>query len=41
VLVASWPDAGMDLAGRYVFIDWGPEFVHAHAQSLPDLTNPV
>ncbi len=40
VLVASWPDADLDLAGRYVFIDWGPEFVHAHALSLPELTNP-
>jgi len=40
VLVASWPDADLDLAGRYVFVDWGPEFVHAHSFSLPDLTNP-
>ncbi len=40
VLVASWPDADLDLAGRYVFVDWGPEFVHAHALSLPELTNP-
>ena len=39
VLVASWPAQNMDLDGRYVFIDWGPEFTHAHAISLPQLTN--
>ena len=31
VLVAAWPDPDMDLKGRYVFVDWGPEFVQAHA----------
>ncbi|MBM7066336.1 LysR family transcriptional regulator [Actibacterium sp. 188UL27-1] len=40
VLVASWPDPSLDLKGRYVFVDWGPEFVQAHALHLPDLTNP-
>jgi DNA-binding transcriptional LysR family regulator len=41
VLAASWPDSSLDdIEGRYVFVDWGPEFVHAHAQSLPHLTNP-
>ena len=40
VLVASWPNPTMDLEGRYVFVDWGPEFVGAHALELPDLTNP-
>lgn len=40
VLVASWSEPTMDLAGRYVFIDWGPEFVGAHALALPELTNP-
>jgi DNA-binding transcriptional LysR family regulator len=41
VLVASWPQAETDdLAGRYVFVDWGPEFIGAHALALPDLTNP-
>ncbi|MCG6904239.1 MAG: LysR family transcriptional regulator [Rhodobacter sp.] len=40
VLAASWPDPTLDLEGRYVFVDWGPEFIHAHAQSLPHLTNP-
>lgn len=40
VLAASWPDPTMDLAGRYLFIDWGPEFVQAHAIEMPELTNP-
>lgn len=41
VLVASWKGATCDgLAGRYVFVDWGPEFIGAHAIALPDLTNP-
>ncbi len=41
VLAASWPDASLDhIRDRYVFVDWGPEFVHAHAKSLPKLTNP-
>lgn len=41
VLAASWPNATMDdIRGHYVFVDWGPEFVQAHAMSLPDLTNP-
>lgn len=40
VLVASW-EAGFDEIGKnYVFVDWGPEFVHAHALELPKLTNP-
>lgn len=40
VMAASWADPTMDVAGRYLFIDWGPEFVQAHALALPDLTNP-
>lgn len=40
VLVAAWPNPSMDLRGRYVFADWGPEFVQAHSISLPELTNP-
>ncbi len=40
VMVASWSEPTMDLADRYVFIDWGPEFVGAHALALPELTNP-
>ncbi|TNF19421.1 MAG: LysR family transcriptional regulator [Rhodobacteraceae bacterium] len=40
VLTASWP-AGLDeIEGHYVFVDWGPEFVHAHALELPQLTHP-
>ncbi len=41
VMVAAWPQP--DLAGiadRYALIDWGPEFVQAHALALPELTNP-
>ena len=40
ILVAAWENPTMDLAGRYAFIDWGPEFVQAHALHLPHLTNP-
>ncbi len=41
VLVASFPDPDLDnLTGRYAFIDWGPEFVQAHALHLPALTTP-
>jgi DNA-binding transcriptional LysR family regulator len=40
VLVASWPEPTMDLADRYLFVDWGPEFVQAHAIELPEITNP-
>lgn len=41
VMVAS--DRRLRLSGlqdRYVFVDWGPEFVQAHAINLPDLTHP-
>lgn len=41
VMVAAWPDPDLGaLDGHYAFVDWGPEFVHAHALHLPDLTNP-
>lgn len=40
ILVASFPNATMDLKNEYVFVDWGPEFIHAHAIALPHLTNP-
>ncbi len=43
VMVATWPDADYFDAGfaaRYVFVDWGEEFVHAHGDVLPGLTNP-
>ena len=37
ILVASWENPTMDLADHYVFVDWGPEFTHAHAIGLPHL----
>tara|TARA_R100000750_G_scaffold51309_2_gene36309 strand:- start:9028 stop:9951 length:924 start_codon:yes stop_codon:yes gene_type:complete len=40
VLAASVPTSFDDIAEHYVFVDWGPEFVHAHALDLPELTNP-
>ncbi|MEM7710090.1 MAG: LysR family transcriptional regulator [Pseudomonadota bacterium] len=40
VLVAAWENPTLDIGARYVFVDWGPEFVQAHALHLPDLTNP-
>ena len=41
IMIAAWPDADYeDMEGRYAFIDWGPEFVPAHAMHLPKLTNP-
>lgn len=40
VLAASFETDLDGLAEHYVFVDWGPEFVHAHALALPDLTNP-
>lgn len=41
VMVASWRDPVLTkLEGRYLFVDWGPEFVQAHAIHLPELTNP-
>ena len=32
-------DSTMDLADRYLFVDWGPEFVQAHSIELPEITN--
>lgn len=40
VLVASWANPTHDVSGRYVFVDWGPEFVDAHSRAFPTLTNP-
>lgn len=38
IMVAAWPGADVaQIAARYVMVDWGPEFVQAHAISLPDL----
>ena len=40
VLVSSVAGTELDtVAPLYVFVDWGPEFVGAHALELPDLTN--
>ncbi|GGE48848.1 LysR family transcriptional regulator [Actibacterium pelagium] len=40
VLAASFEVGLDDIAEHYVFVDWGPEFVHAHSLELPNLTNP-
>ncbi len=40
VLAASWPASLGEIHESYVFVDWGPEFLHAHALELPELTNP-
>ena len=40
VLVAAWPEPKLDHLPGYVFVDWGPEFVQAHATELPEMTNP-
>ncbi|MCB2117024.1 MAG: LysR family transcriptional regulator [Rhodobacteraceae bacterium] len=41
VLAASWKNPGLsDLRGRYVYVDWGPDFFQFHNQALPDLANP-
>lgn len=40
VMVAAWPDPTLDMQGRYLFTDWGPEFTQAHGIALPELTNP-
>lgn len=37
VLVASWPNPSLPLDKHYVLVDWGPEFIRAHAQEFPDL----
>jgi len=39
VLVASYADATVQAAEDYIFVDWGPEFSHAHTLALPHLTN--
>ncbi|MGZ2259996.1 LysR family transcriptional regulator [Roseobacter sp. A03A-229] len=40
VLAASFEGTVDDIREHYVFVDWGAEFVHAHALELPELTNP-
>lgn len=39
ILVASYPCATLDLGDAYVSVDWGPEFTHALAIALPNLTD--
>jgi DNA-binding transcriptional LysR family regulator len=40
ILVASWPAEITDIdKGRYVYVDWGPEFAHFHEQNLSHLKN--
>ena len=40
VLVAGWTGATVqDVAARYVMVDWGPEFVWAHAVGMPSLVS--
>lgn len=39
ILVASFPDATLDLGETFVSVDWGPEFTHALAIALPSLTD--
>ena len=39
ILVASYPDATLDLGDSFVSVDWGPEFTHALAIALPNLTD--
>ncbi len=39
ILVASYPGATLDRLTGYVAIDWGPEFTHALALTLPHLTD--
>ncbi|MGJ8603276.1 MAG: LysR family transcriptional regulator [Marivita sp.] len=39
VLASSFETTLDGIGDRYVFVDWGPEFVHAHAQELTQLGN--
>ncbi len=39
ILVASYPDSSIGALENYVYVDWGPEFTHAHGIALPHLTN--
>ncbi|NBR34220.1 MAG: LysR family transcriptional regulator [Rhodobacteraceae bacterium] len=40
ILVSSWPAEITEIdKGRYVYVDWGPEFAHFHAQNLSHLKN--
>ncbi|WP_282059536.1 LysR family transcriptional regulator [Roseobacter litoralis] len=39
ILVASYPDATVDMKKEFVSVDWGPEFTHALTIALPHLTD--
>ncbi len=39
VMVSSWDTTIDEIGDRYVYVDWGPEFLHAHAADLPGFTN--
>jgi len=39
IMVASYAGADVHSPEGYAFVDWGPEFTHAHAIALPHLTN--
>lgn len=39
ILVASYPDATVDMKKEFVSVDWGPEFTHALTFALPHLTD--
>ena len=42
VLVATWAVTDLTvIAADYVLIDWGPEFVVAHSEVLPELAKPA
>lgn len=38
--MAAWENPTLDVARRYAFIDWRPEFAQARAPHLPNITNP-
>lgn len=39
ILVASYPEATVDMKKEFVSVDWGPEFTHALTIALPHLTD--
>ena len=40
MLVTAEPRKLAEVGPHYVLVDWGPEFIQAHALRLPELTNP-
>lgn len=40
VMVSADPDFGPEFDGRYVFMDWGPEFIAAHQSAFPQYDIP-